>query len=148
MIGRTYLDPGSLAGGKFDPPRPVVVVVRWGPGGGPRNVLVRYLDYGHQAVIPFPRRLRRPRCATPDCDGDLTGRRPQTRYCSGRCRVRALRARRAQGTAAETVTGPEVATAGPDGSGVTVSPARGVGGGALWTELVADLLDGSGRRPA
>ena len=31
MVGRTYLERG----------RPVLVVARWGPGGGPRNVLVR-----------------------------------------------------------------------------------------------------------
>jgi hypothetical protein len=59
MIGRTYLDPGDRWSGRFNPPRPVAVLTRWGPGGGPRNVLVRYLDDGHQAVIPFPRRLRR-----------------------------------------------------------------------------------------
>jgi hypothetical protein len=58
MIGWTYLDPGDRLSGPHDPPVPVVVLVRWGPGGGPRNVLVRYPD-GRQAVIPFPRRLRR-----------------------------------------------------------------------------------------
>jgi hypothetical protein len=58
MVGRTYLDPGDRLSGRIDPPVPVVVLARWGPGGGPRNVLVEYPD-GHQAVIPFPRRLRR-----------------------------------------------------------------------------------------
>ena len=42
MIGRTYLERGA----------PVVVVARWGPGGGPRNVLVRRED-GHKVVRPF-----------------------------------------------------------------------------------------------
>jgi hypothetical protein len=58
MIGRMYLDAGDRLSGRIDPPVPVVVLARWGPGGGPRNVLVRYPD-GRQAVIPFPRRLRR-----------------------------------------------------------------------------------------
>lgn len=31
MIGRTYLERGN----------PVTCLVRWGPGGGPRNVLIR-----------------------------------------------------------------------------------------------------------
>lgn len=48
MVGRTYLERG----------RPVVVVARWGPGGGPRNVLVRRQD-GAMVVRPF-RGLRRP----------------------------------------------------------------------------------------
>jgi hypothetical protein len=34
MIGRTYLERG----------RPVVVLIRWAPGGGPRNVLIRRDD--------------------------------------------------------------------------------------------------------
>ncbi|MFI6732096.1 hypothetical protein ACIBI9_04115 [Nonomuraea sp. NPDC050451] len=59
MIGRTYLDPGDRLGGQYDPPRRCVVLAKWGPGGGPRNVAVRYLDDGTRAVIPFPRRLRR-----------------------------------------------------------------------------------------
>jgi hypothetical protein len=58
MIGRTYLDPGDRLSGRIDPPVPVVVLARWGPGGGPHTVLVEYPD-GHRAVIPFPRRLRR-----------------------------------------------------------------------------------------
>lgn len=47
MIGWTYLERG----------RPVTVLVRWGPGGGPRNVLVRRAD-GELVVRPF-RGLRR-----------------------------------------------------------------------------------------
>ena len=49
MIGRTYLERGQ----------PVVVLARWGPGGGPRNVLVRRAD-GSKVVRPF-RGLRVPR---------------------------------------------------------------------------------------
>jgi hypothetical protein len=63
VIGREYLDPGDRLSGRIDPPVPVVVLLRWGPGGGPRNVTVRYPD-GHTAVIPFPRRLRRRRLRT------------------------------------------------------------------------------------
>jgi hypothetical protein len=55
---RRYLDPGDRLSGRQDPPRPCRVLTWWGSGGGPRNVLVRYGD-GSQAVIPFPRRLRR-----------------------------------------------------------------------------------------
>lgn len=51
MIGRTYLERGE----------PVVVLVRWGPGGGPRNVLIRRED-GSLVVRPF-RGLRRPKPA-------------------------------------------------------------------------------------
>jgi len=58
MIGRTYLDPGDRLSGRNIPPIPVVVVTRWGPGGGPRNVAVRRPD-GSIVVVPFPRRLRR-----------------------------------------------------------------------------------------
>lgn len=47
MIGRTYLERGD----------PVVVLVRWGPGGGPRNVLIERAD-GTKVVRPF-RGLRR-----------------------------------------------------------------------------------------
>lgn len=47
MIGRTYLERG----------RPVVIVARWGPGGGPRNVLIRRHD-GALVVRSF-RGLRR-----------------------------------------------------------------------------------------
>ncbi|MFE3452407.1 hypothetical protein ACFXJ8_26135 [Nonomuraea sp. NPDC059194] len=59
MIGRVYADPGDRLSGRFDPPRPCQVLIPWGPGGGPRNVAVRYLDDGSEAVIPFQRRLRR-----------------------------------------------------------------------------------------
>ena len=59
MIGRLYLDPGDKLAGRYDPPRLCEVLVKWGPGGGPRNVLVRYLDDDERAVIPFPRRLRK-----------------------------------------------------------------------------------------
>jgi hypothetical protein len=59
MIGRVYRDPGSRLSGRYTPPRRCVVLTRWGSGGGPRNVAVRYLDDGRCAVIPFPRRLRR-----------------------------------------------------------------------------------------
>jgi hypothetical protein len=49
VIGRTYLERG----------RPVVVLIRWGTGGGPRNVLIRRED-GTEVVRPF-RGLRVPR---------------------------------------------------------------------------------------
>lgn len=42
MIGRTYLERGA----------PVVVLIRWGKGGGPRNVLIRRTD-GSEVVRPF-----------------------------------------------------------------------------------------------
>lgn len=48
MIGRAYLEKG----------RPVTVLIRWGPGGGPRNVLILRAD-GTAAVRPF-RGLRKP----------------------------------------------------------------------------------------
>ncbi len=48
MIGRTYLEKG----------RPVVVLIQWGPGGGPHNVLIRRAD-GTLVVRPF-RGLRKP----------------------------------------------------------------------------------------
>jgi len=51
MIGRTYLERGQ----------PVTVVERWGPGGGPRNVLIRRVD-GSLVVRPF-RGLRRVKIA-------------------------------------------------------------------------------------
>jgi hypothetical protein len=56
---QVYLDPGDRLSGRNAPPRRCRVLTRWGPGGGPRNVAVRYLDDGTVAVIPFPRRLRR-----------------------------------------------------------------------------------------
>lgn len=46
--GRTYLERGE----------PVTIVVQWGPGGGPRNVLIERGD-GTQVVRPF-RGLRKP----------------------------------------------------------------------------------------
>lgn len=49
MIGRTYLERG----------RPVVVLVRWGPGAAKRNVLIRRED-GSTVVRPF-RGLRKPK---------------------------------------------------------------------------------------
>ena len=47
MIGRRYLEKG----------RPVTVLKKWGPGGGPRNVLIERED-GTKVVRPF-RGLRR-----------------------------------------------------------------------------------------
>ena len=47
MIGRVYLERGN----------PVTCLVRWGPGGGPRNVLIRRKS-GELVVRPF-RGLRR-----------------------------------------------------------------------------------------
>jgi hypothetical protein len=49
ITGRVYLERG----------KPVHVIVRWGPGGGPRNVLIERAD-GSRVVRPF-RGLRRPR---------------------------------------------------------------------------------------
>jgi acetyl esterase len=42
VIGRTYFEHG----------KPVTILIRWGPGGGPRNVLIRRAD-GHLVVRPF-----------------------------------------------------------------------------------------------
>jgi hypothetical protein len=47
IVGKTYLERG----------KPVKVLIRWGPGGGPRNVLIRRED-GTLTVRPF-RGLRR-----------------------------------------------------------------------------------------
>jgi acetyl esterase len=58
MIGRTYLDPGDRLSGRRTPAEPVTVLQRWGPGGGPRNVLIERED-GSREVVPIPRRLRR-----------------------------------------------------------------------------------------
>jgi hypothetical protein len=58
MIGRSYLDPGDRLSGRRNPAGQVTVLVGWGPGGGPRNVLVERPD-GRREVIPFMRRLRR-----------------------------------------------------------------------------------------
>lgn len=57
MIGRRYLDPGDRLAGWHRPPLRVTVVARWGPGGGPHNVLVQRED-GTRHVVPFVRRLR------------------------------------------------------------------------------------------
>ncbi|HEX2504881.1 MAG TPA: hypothetical protein VHK22_01620 [Gaiellaceae bacterium] len=52
IVGKTYLEHG----------RPVVVLARWGPGGGPRNVLIEH-ESGERVVRPF-RGLRRPRAGS------------------------------------------------------------------------------------
>lgn len=52
--GRTYFERG----------KPVVVLIQWGPGGGPRNVLIRRGD-GSKVVRPF-RGLRRERVTRAD----------------------------------------------------------------------------------
>lgn len=49
VVGRTYLERG----------KPVVVLIGWGPGGGPRNVCIQRAD-GTRVVRPF-RGLRRPK---------------------------------------------------------------------------------------
>lgn len=49
MIGRVYMERG----------KPVTVLIRWGQGGGPRNVLIERAD-GTRVVRPF-RGLRRTR---------------------------------------------------------------------------------------
>lgn len=64
MIGRRYVDPGDRWAGRYDPPRPCVVLVAGRAStqrakAGPRTVLVEYLDDGSRAVVPFSRRLRR-----------------------------------------------------------------------------------------
>jgi hypothetical protein len=74
VIGRLYLDPGDRLSGRHDLPRPCRVLARWGPGGGPRNVLAQYED-GSRAVIPFPRRLRRAEASAPAGDETLTSAR-------------------------------------------------------------------------
>jgi hypothetical protein len=51
MIGKTYLEHG----------KPVVVLVRWGKGGGPRNVLIQR-EHRTKVVRPF-RALRNARKA-------------------------------------------------------------------------------------
>jgi hypothetical protein len=48
VIGVIYLERGQA----------VLVLARWGPGGGPRNVLIRRQN-GERVVRPF-RGLRRP----------------------------------------------------------------------------------------
>jgi hypothetical protein len=47
IAGRNHLEHGW----------PVIVLIQWGPGGGPRNVLIRRQD-GTEVVRPF-RGLRR-----------------------------------------------------------------------------------------
>lgn len=47
MIGHSYTERGQL----------VTVLVRWGPGGGPRNVLIR--RHGGQLVVRPFRGLRK-----------------------------------------------------------------------------------------
>jgi hypothetical protein len=42
LVGRTYLERGQ----------PVTILVQWGKGGGPRNVLVERAD-GSRTVRPF-----------------------------------------------------------------------------------------------
>jgi acetyl esterase len=49
IVGRVYLERGV----------PVTVRIQWGPGGGPRNVLIERPD-GSLVVRPF-RGLRRPK---------------------------------------------------------------------------------------
>jgi acetyl esterase len=49
VIGRVYLERG----------KPVVILRKWGPGGGPRNVEIRRED-GTVVVRPF-RGLRKPK---------------------------------------------------------------------------------------
>ena len=49
IVGKTYLEKGA----------PVVVLVKWGKGGGPRNVLIQRQD-GMKVVRPF-RGLRVPK---------------------------------------------------------------------------------------
>jgi hypothetical protein len=48
IVGRSYLERGQ----------PVVVLIQWGHGGGPRNVLIERRD-GSKVVRPF-RGLRKP----------------------------------------------------------------------------------------
>ena len=49
MVGKTYLERGE----------PVVVLIKWGPGDGPRNVLIERRD-GTRVVRPFRGLRRRP----------------------------------------------------------------------------------------
>jgi hypothetical protein len=99
-------------------------------GGLVTGVPVRFPN-GHEAVIG-PRRRARRGCAAPGCEGDLSGRRPQTRYCDTRCRVAAHRAREANGRAAKPLQG----SPGRETPAVTVS----------WVELVANQLGDDGWR--
>jgi hypothetical protein len=49
LAGRRYLERGQ----------PVTVITSWGPGGGPRNVMIERAD-GRRVVRPF-RGLRKPK---------------------------------------------------------------------------------------
>jgi acetyl esterase len=49
IVGRRYFERG----------RPVTILIQWGPGGGPRNVLIERED-GQRVVRPF-RGLRKGR---------------------------------------------------------------------------------------
>lgn len=51
IVGRTYFERGE----------PVVVLVQWGPGGGPRNVLIERAD-GERVVRPFRGLRKAPPC--------------------------------------------------------------------------------------
>jgi hypothetical protein len=96
-------------------------------GGIVTGLLVRF-PKGHEAVIPL--RQYGPRvCAAPGCGSDLSGRRPQTRYCDTRCRVAAHRAREAGGQAVKPLQGPPGGE-NPTRRAVTVS----------WLDLVAERL--------
>jgi hypothetical protein len=99
-------------------------------GGVMTGVLVRFPN-GHEAVIPLRRPGRRV-CQAPGCGGDLSGRRPQTRYCDTRCRVAAHRAREAGGRPRKPLQAP----AGRQTPPVTVS----------WPALVAQQLGDNGWR--
>ena len=66
MVDRTYLERGS----------PVVVVVRWGAGGGPRNVLLQRAD-GSRVVRPFVQRAAKDGLSA--CVGHPGGRAMLTR---------------------------------------------------------------------
>jgi hypothetical protein len=91
MMGRTYLDGGDRLAGRIDPPVSVVVLARWSPGGGPRNVLVQYPD-GRRAVVPFPRRLRRAVEARPERPpADKPSLSPDCARCAKRDRDRRRR---------------------------------------------------------
>jgi hypothetical protein len=59
MTGELRLDPGDKLAGRYDPPRLCYKHTSYTTRGGPRNVLVEYVDDGSRAVVPAPRRLRR-----------------------------------------------------------------------------------------
>jgi hypothetical protein len=61
IVGKTYLERGQ----------PVLVLVQWGLGGGPRNVLIRRVD-GTEVVRPF-RGLRKPLSPNPHPAGGTKG---------------------------------------------------------------------------